>query len=344
MGISVYYVPRLTNYDHALRMYEQVTPIRGTDRKPLGRRRDHNTYSIRKRADGAIELVCYTTPVVTLEPPVEGAPDSPQIFKLQTNGWMSVATRQFIQQTLGIRVSAQGSYIVLHFGGKKHAFRGKEIMTLALDGEGWRVLNPVERTSYRINRKAANNVRARYAQFAKYLNGIVSLRREILPGMTLSYNSIPAKEVVYLSCEELKEVFGLEEYSAQQYAYVLPARGTFTPYMPAALTRTAIPMEGGESLLQRSHKLYQQRAPELVRMMTSGDAQEMYKAFVWLAVPDYGRRIKYVEDSAMAVQEKTILANFREFILRWHADEVIESFQTPVGEMPAEKYRSWVAA
>ena len=101
---AVQHVPRLFNYGQAKRHFDRTQPIRGTTTRPLGRRRDYRMYSIRETQTGAIELVCYRTPVVTYEKP-KGQEQGGTV-RVKIDGWNSVSTRQFIRQTLGISTSS----------------------------------------------------------------------------------------------------------------------------------------------------------------------------------------------------------------------------------------------
>ena len=65
---TVMRVPRVMNYTDALARYEDAKPIRGRspEVRPLGERRDVDTYQIRKNGE-EIELVLYKTPVITFD-------------------------------------------------------------------------------------------------------------------------------------------------------------------------------------------------------------------------------------------------------------------------------------
>lgn len=338
MGVSVQYVPRLTNYAQALRMYEKVKPIRGTEKRPLGRRRDHHAYSIRKNADGSIELVNYRTPVVTLDPPTSEAPDTPQFFRVKTGGWSSVSTRQFIEQTLGIQTSGKGRYSVLHIRGEKYTIRGSEELALSLDRDGWHVHNPAERTSYRINRKASNNVRSRYKKFADYLKGMISLRAE--EKVIDSVGNL--QSVITFSCEELASVFGVRRSETPVHAYMLNRPGVLKGYLWPKQVNAVVDVQGTDLLMQHENKYYVEKGTQLIQMMLSEDAEQMHKALVWLGVQNMSRAYGYEEGAVLYRPAERVEKNFREFVLRWHADETIETFPTPIGQMPAEKYKSWV--
>ena len=85
-------VPRTQTYEEALRIFEGITPIGGRNpgRRPLGQRRDCDTYWVRKNDNSDIEYMLYRTPVLTFKPD-----DSVVVWM---GGWNSVSTRQFMSQ------------------------------------------------------------------------------------------------------------------------------------------------------------------------------------------------------------------------------------------------------
>ena len=155
---TVLNVPRVTNYAQAKNIHDEIKPIRGTTTIPLGNRRDHHQYSIRKNGED-VEMVCYKTPVVTFHPD-----DS---ITVRTDGWCSVSTHQFIQQVTGIPANGRGRYTVLQLKDSKVAISGNESASFVMRDGNWCCVTDNRRPSYRMNRKAANNVRARYKDFIK---------------------------------------------------------------------------------------------------------------------------------------------------------------------------------
>jgi len=66
---TVQRVPRVHDYAQALRIHDNTKPLRGRspEIKPLGARRDADTYHVRMNGE-AVELVLYRTPVITFMP------------------------------------------------------------------------------------------------------------------------------------------------------------------------------------------------------------------------------------------------------------------------------------
>ena len=92
---TVMRVPKIYNYADALRRFNNTKPIKGRseEKRPLGERRDADTYSIRKNVwTDAIELVLYQTPVITFTQEDE--------VRIKFGTWSSASTCQFIDRIL----------------------------------------------------------------------------------------------------------------------------------------------------------------------------------------------------------------------------------------------------
>jgi hypothetical protein len=209
-------VPMLRNYKEALNKWNSIKPIKGRDddKRPLGARRDVDTYSIRKNVwTEAIECVLYQTPVVTFTTEDE--------VKVKFGRWSSASTCQFIDRLLwNVRANRVRGDVVLHFNnGTKAMVRDHEELVLVQAGNGaWTPKEKQTLYDYRVNRKEANNVRKQVSQFRDYLAGVIKLK-----GETTTYNEGTYYEQtttrVKTNYTELIEVFGKEE----QHDQVRPA-------------------------------------------------------------------------------------------------------------------------
>ena len=333
---SVGYVPRLFTYEQAKRQYEGAKPIRGTNTRPLGRRSDHRMYSIRENKTGAVELVCYNTPVVTFE---QGG-----TVRVKIDGWNSVSTRQFIQKTLGIPTSAQQDYCILEVQGDKHTLKANEELLLTRDWEkGWTVLNNHPRLSYRINRKGANNVRAMYKPFTDYLKSFVALRATELSVTgawgrpDYEYTAVP------LSLRELGEMFGVEDHAEDVYA-----RGIRMGHPNTTRTgKRTVTVPGVYALKQKLAKDHERKTEELLELVKSGDPAKFYRAALWLCSSGHDLRLAYVESEAdnavLHIASNLPAKVFDEFVMMHHAHDTVEVYPTPIGKVPSEKYKQWLA-
>jgi hypothetical protein len=182
------------NYDDALHKYNSTTDIRGRTEepmRPLGRRDSTNTYSIRKTAEGAIECVFYTTPVVTFKPDGD--------IILRDYGYATISTSAFIEEVLGIRAQLFDRSICVGFGG--NAIRlprgGEGTLTLRRDASGeLYAVNPVQDMVHSPDRKESNKVRKQYADFMQYAVGMIKLKEGLFNAEELQDN----KSIRILDC------------------------------------------------------------------------------------------------------------------------------------------------
>jgi len=217
---TVQKVPRINDYALALRIHDNTKPLRGRspEIKPLGDRRDADTYHIRKEGD-SVELVLYKTPVITFMPDGE--------VVLFVDSYNTVATHQFIQQVLGISAGGVRRTTVLTINNSKYTLAAKDKLRLrkvniftyanyADVGGNWQVLNPAQQWTWRLDRKAVTNVRAQYGEFYKYLKGFVNLRTESMKATNWRNDE---KDCIRVQQSEFKSVFG-SMTSVRSYAYM----------------------------------------------------------------------------------------------------------------------------
>lgn len=332
---SVLYVPRLFTYEQAKRHFDKSKPIRGTTTRPLGRRKDHRMYSIRENKVGAVELVCYNTPVIAFE--------QSGVVRVKIDGWNSVSTRQFIWQTTGIPTGTRKDYCILEVKGEKHTIKKDEELLLTKEHSGWTVLNNHPRMSYRINRKGANNVRARYKPFTDYLRSFVSLRATDMGVTSVWGRPNYEHKAVPLTLRELGEMFGIEEHAESTYARSVRMGS------PSAvrLSNRTVTVPGVQALTQKQAESHKSKVREMLELVNSGDHTKFYRAALWLCSGSMDLRLGYFENeadsNALFVATNLPLKVFDEFIMMHHAQETVEVYPTPKGKVPSEKYKAWLA-
>jgi hypothetical protein len=166
-------IPYLRNYNEALAKFESTKPIRGGGanggRIALGHRHRVAEFYMTKTDKGAVECMCYRTPVVTFHP--DGN------IELRSGGWSSTTTAQFIEDVLPVSCRVNQSSLVVGFNGGFYRFRGEGLMLGWVNGR-LSPLNVEPDHVYRVNRKEANNVRKKYAEFIKFFTGMTKLRGE----------------------------------------------------------------------------------------------------------------------------------------------------------------------
>jgi len=182
----------LANYNEAFHKWESTKPIRGRadDVRPLGNRRQADQYKIEVLPEGDVACVLYRTPVVTFYKNGDVC--------IRHDGWNSQSTCHFIDEVLWeVRSRIFANNLLISFKD-----RPSEEFTIPEGGlflrrneQGFTATNVKAHTVHTIDRKGANNVRARYADFTNYLSRMCRLK-----------GNSP-----YLT-EDMKAVFGLNKF------------------------------------------------------------------------------------------------------------------------------------
>ena len=310
---TVKHVPRARDYATAKKVHDGIVPIRGKDVRPLGARRDYHQYSVKQNEQGDIEFICYRTPVVTFH--------QDDTITIRNGGWTSVSTHQFIQEVLGIQANGYKGKTALTIKGNKYLMDSSDDSAFKIkrvDGN-WHILSerPPE-TSYRMNRKAANNVRARYKPFADYLRGFSKVRAEhITPQHGEPY------QAVRFSHEELQAAFGVSTMFEGQVLW-----------------------RGAYNLLNKRSKNYNESSEEMMSLITSDDHEKWNKAALWFFGHEHDMHISFEptrrDQYYLTRRVNQGMQTFDEFILKQHAHEVIEKVQVEDGKLPNMKYADWV--
>ena len=312
---TVLRVPHIRTYEKALKKFELTNPIRGRDKeiRPLGDRRDADTYSIRKVEDN-IELVLYKTPVITFKPDGE--------VELRTGGWHTVSTNQFFKQVLGISSHGQRGFTVLTIDGNKYVLK-REVMRIRENGSKWEVLNPEKQYSLTLDRKATAEVRKKYEEFYKYLKGFVNLREE---SITNRYTG-KEKNYVIVPVGEFGSVFEPLK-SVEDYAY-MNKRGeqymNWNRVKPEQYTKSANMFE----------QLIRPDQPE------DGKHTNFYKAALLLIAKECVDSME-VRFSEGTVESKKLVPLLDHILFMMNAEKVIKKVELPHGKVPTRAYDHWM--
>lgn len=320
---SALHLPYLDNYAEAVKKYESTEPIRGSDnRRPLGRRRDHHTYWLRMFG-GNVELVLHQTPVITFKP------DNTVVL---TNGaWVTNSTHEFIGAVLrGVRASSWRGNTKLEAGGRLQFMPSKSEVVL-VPGETstfkFQAIKPV--VGYCMNRKAANNVRRRYAGFRAYLENFMKLRGET--AMTTKYSVLHTPTpVIGVYYQELDDVLG-----------------GFADGV-ALISMEYVGRSAKENTWTRANVLKHRPAQEamLLKLIDPAQSEEdrhanYYKATLALLVGDK-RREDWLSDQPLVCHLDTLLARFDTALMMACAREVLMSVELTANKTPNPMYLGWV--
>jgi hypothetical protein len=298
-------IKRITTYAEAKLRYEQIKPIRGRagDVRPLGVR-SNDDYRIAKLINPlndttSYQCILYRTPVIEFKPDGD--------VEISMGGYSSTATRTFIEKVLYLSCYAKNGSSVLCLGNnaevvlhntKTTVIRRQEVYPFT-----WELVvsEPVYETQ--LNKKKANNVRAKYSEFEKYLKGMVNLRTE----QREAKNHYGGRYELPPSV-----LFGRAEFADME---VVTFRGDVrTESFPMELMANDQPEED-------KHSNFYRATLEIVMAIRRGN------------LPG---------NSDVHVQADSLLPEFREIVYRHHSDEVFEKVLLPVGKAPSKKYDSWV--
>jgi hypothetical protein len=181
-------IPQVNDYATALKLWEDTKPIRGraVDTRPLGHRRNDH-YLINRLPDGAVQCILYQTPVVIFHENGE--------VHIKHDGWNSVSTCNFIGEVLGIHSFIYNYKLCVGFNYGNYVVPAEGLTIKRNATWVYEPVNPVPVMSHALNRKGANNVRARYKPFTTYLSSMCKLK---------AGSDYPQSELV--------RVFGLNKY------------------------------------------------------------------------------------------------------------------------------------
>jgi len=328
---SVKHVPRVSTYKHARKIYNEAVPIRGRaeEVRPLGRRKDADTYWCRMKKDGseAIELVLYRTAVLTFKPNGD--------IVVQTNGYSTQSTHEFIGQVLlGVLCNGVRGNTVLSIRDKaaqqwvRHIVPKNESVTLRMVDGHITVPEPKGNYEYRLDRKAVKNLRIRYKDFYTYVDSMIKIR---------AVEQEPRKYSRYHAEEKLPPVV---EFAYKEFADMLG----FEAHLVT-----------GQKRLKRTFVDIYKRKAELDFYISGDQPAEVrndnfYAAFLGMAISeaDYGwedARVNYMSseyDQPRRVRVSVIRERIDTQILRAHADEVLVWTRLAPDALPYGKYKHWL--
>jgi hypothetical protein len=277
---------QINDYATALKLWEDTKPIRGraVDTRPLGHRRNDH-YLINFLPEGAVECILYKTPVVTFW-------ENGDVV-IKHDGYNSVSTCNFIGEVLGLHSSIFNYKTLVGFGGKNYVVPDSGLTIKRNDNWVYEPVNPVPVMGHAIDRKGANNVRARYKPFNSYLSSMCRLK---------AGSDYPQSE--------LCRVFGKVEGRYPQ------------PKMPADLSHEE--RNGWEDSVKDFFKLITDTKEE-----TRNDS--FYKALLQMAYSFGTTKWNAHETEGYVLHEKKALKSFDELVIGFHRSETLIEKVLPEG-------------
>ena len=326
---TVQHVPRTRAYGLAKAKYDTTKPIRGTDNKrPLGQRRDWESYWVRMDGDD-VQFMLYKTPVVTFHPD--------NTITIFTDGWTSVSTRQFIIQVLGVHCFAHRGRMVIEVGGHKFFMENKTTLRLKVDNYTMTPIDePTPNVGLRVNRKAANNVRARVKPFADYLQGFINLRKTDIQNQWGTMF-----EAVGVTAGEVADAIGEIEANKRFPNQMFTDTSRFNKINCRPYEDWRMRSYGTDKYV--TLREYYANAAEFIGWVTSGDHEQFYKAALVLTMMGRAMPVMTQEQRATPVYKESNLIphTLTNIVMRWFARDILEEFELPEGKLPNPTYMQW---
>jgi hypothetical protein len=380
---SYRHLPYLSTHAEALCRFNQTTPIRGSVpvRFPLGRRSDSHKFGISKEANGDVTLSLYNLPLITFHADTEthkntltiGTPGTPATNRRYR--WSSCDC-YFIAEVLGRYIkdarTDYGRLVLEALDGQKFVMPHNTCMRFTYDAKA-NSLAPLPESVPtlhvpKINRKKANEVRARYGDFYRYMKGMIGVRKQTY---TDNYYD-------YKNDEEVVDTYDRIEFAEEEIIAVIPTTNTHSRKLPLrtevrfdqehpTLTRNPLDKpaiytsiyvrdEANDTWAQKeSREPYECWVAATEAFLTKvrgcgvdkdgnplDETESFYQAFVYLSHFALQGNRRFLGPENFSLDPKQISRAMDEIIFKYHSDEVIEIAPAKEGTVPTAKYLKWV--
>jgi len=322
-------VPHLVrHYATAKRIHDEIKPIRGRspERRPLGNRRDCDTYWVRMDGDD-VQFMLYRTPVLTYKP------DNTILIDLA--GYNTVSTHQFIAHVLGVYCNGFKGQTVLRYKSDRYVVP-KEGMTLRVEEGSYEltIVNSQRLMGYRLNRAATANVRKRYAEFYQYMKGFINLRSSMVSFSRSEY------EAVSYTVGEAAEVLGTcwehERLRVATHSWFgIADKPTESNYHYRFSDRASWELA------------YYKRVPRFLALIDGADRENKHQDFHKAMMILMTYNLNPIADeqhltNVMSYGSDGIRKRLEEILFKWFAEEVVEKFELEQGKLCTTSYNKWL--
>jgi hypothetical protein len=298
----------------------------------LGQRSDVDAYNIRKNPQNdAIECVLYKTPVVTFMPDGE--------VHIRNGGYTSISTHMFIECVLrGVRANAKLGKTVVSVGGQVTMLGSDDVLRLNRSEHGrLQQANPQTNYAYRINRKGANNVRARFKEFYSYFKGFIKLRSEELHSPR---HYEPPRNVIVCTFDEIAEALG----TTQGWGDIPHTVARTDDWR--GLTLKPDTQRHWEKVPQSTYERTVQNFLGLITSDQPGETKHLnfHKAVIVLLTYQHTihKRGLSGDNQVFRFDPNTAKTTLDTALFKWFAPEALERYEVPMGKVPETKYDSWM--
>jgi len=336
---TVMNVPRVLTYALAKNLFDSIKPIRGRspEIRPLGSRRDADTYWVRMDGED-VQFVLYKTPVITYRPNGD--------VVLSNGGYSTVSTHQFFDRVLGVDARASRQVSVIGLLNKKgevvnrYTLNDRDTLTLKLDGLGnWCVVDGAKtQFAWHLNRQEANNVRVRYKEFITYFKGMVSLRTEDIH-MQYYNNSLSG---IRVSITELQNAFGVEKSDSTE-----PNSNNDPDHIIGNMQWIHDQPQRHYNYGTKRAGEYQDGMTQFLELIKSDQPEDtkhlnFYKGALAMLMSADRIYQRGQDDNTYIAKAKPIVKALDTVLLKAHAKEVLVRKELPLGSVSKGAYDRWL--
>jgi hypothetical protein len=327
---------------------ETTAPIRGLKPEciPLGERRYHNAFSIRKGEEGAVECLLYGRAIVIFKPD-----ETITLISGVWDGrvrWGDVGEAYFIKNLLYYYVAdavmqERVVRITLRSGGqnKLALVAGVPVVVKPNEHQTLTLVSNARAMGWRINRSAANAVRKQYGDFYRYVKSMVALRVEDIHNLlTISLSIDEVQLAIPEAGEEERGTRLVNKYVRSNFLLYKPPIGVGIAHRWNSDT-------GKPDEFPRNRHAEWAKNMELflTNVRDKGETQHesWHKAFVMLAYTCFLEEGRLAHDAAsLLCRGDTLLKALDQILFQWHSSYVLEQVELAQGQVPNRHYESWV--
>ena len=334
----------IDSYDSAVRYINLTVPIRGTKRIPLGERRYHHAFDIRKQGENIVAFL-YDRPIVTYKPDgtielMSGMGPSGKALR-----WGDVTEAYFIKNLLwNYLADADMHKRALRLtlkGGEKVALTVGVPLVVKPEGGALTIVSDGALQGWRLNRKATNAIRKQYGEFYRYVKAMVSLRTEELYERV--YNNVHTTKVIDIPLSEMDlVVVPIHPKTGEMYA---PQRNKFLLFKPAmgVTEETDWNSEGAKKITRNR---YAEWTANMERFLTfvrgEGEKHESFHMGFLLVAYSCGVGATVDNEKYIRCVPTDFLRILDRLLFQWHSKEVFELATFKQGQVPNWNYNQWL--
>lgn len=352
---------KLRSYDEALKFMQKNAPTRGMNYVPLGERRYHADYNLKRvvTADSdKIVVNLFTQPLIEF---VKGT----DVVTVNPEGWgIHTASLDTLKAVLSLQcdTATKGKFVVYVNAveeGKnvyqlKVAMPSRAKFCLVPSLGNWNLLEKPTLFTYHINKRETNIVRESTRKFREHIELMLKVRDTLHTdeGMR-EFGSKDFPSYVFRR-DEYEHTFGLHPENPKHTAvggWAILLRKPTSSQSLATPVQKAFPFGMRSFVGLERHmtewEFYRSRSQEFMQMITGDDPEKYYKALlilVFCAAQGNYRNIghKGYERDTIHASFIAMLETLDEIILKANSNKCFRIVEAEQGVVPTDKYESYV--